>query len=95
MIPVVISVYADRSFTFVTKTPPAPILLKKAAGLKFEGKPGTGANTPGKQIVGSVTMEQVAEIVKIKMADLNCYDVEAGCKIIAGTARSMGITVKD
>ena len=93
-IPVVITVYADKSFTFITKTPPASILLKKAAGLKMDGKPGTGANNPGKELVGSVTMDQVRDIAKTKAPDLNAYDVDAGAKIIAGTARSMGITVK-
>ena len=94
-IPVVITVYGDKSFTFVTKTPPASILLKKAAGLKMDGKPGTGANNPGKETVGTVTWDQVKEIAKTKEPDLNAYDVEAGARIIAGTARSMGITVKD
>jgi large subunit ribosomal protein L11 len=94
-IPVVITVFADKSFTFITKTPPASLLIKKAAGLRMEGKPGSGANNPGKEIVGSVTLDQVKEIAQLKMKDLNCYDVDAGAKIIAGTARSMGITVKD
>ena len=94
-IPVVITVYGDKSFTFITKTPPASLLIKKAAGLRMEGKPGSGANNPGKEIVGSVTLDQIKEIATTKMADLNCYDVDAGAKIIAGTARSMGITVKD
>ncbi len=94
-IPVVITVFQDKSFSFITKSPPASILLKKAAGLKYEGKPGTGANEPGKQVVASVTKSQVAEIVEAKKKDLNCYDVEAGIKIISGTARSMGITVTD
>jgi len=94
MIPVVISVYQDKSFTFVTKSPPAAILLKKAAGLKMDKKPGAGAKAPGKERVGKVTRAQVEEIVKIKMADLNCYDVDQGVKIISGTARSMGIEVE-
>ncbi len=95
MIPVVISVFQDKSFTFVTKSPPASILLKKAAGLRVEGKPGTGANNPGKEKVGKVTRAQVEEIVKTKMEDLNCYDIEQGVKIVSGTARSMGIDVVD
>ena len=94
-IPVVITVYADKSFTFVTKSPPASILLKKAAGLRYEGKPGAGANLPGKEKVGKVTRAQVEDIVKTKMDDLNCYDVDTGVKIISGTARSMGIDVVD
>lgn len=95
IIPVVITVYADRSFSFVTKTPPASLLLKKAAGLKMMGKPGSGANNPGKEKVGKVTRAQVAEIAELKMKDLNCYDVDAGVAIISGTARSMGIDVVD
>lgn len=94
-IPVVITVFADKSFTFVTKSPPASILLKKAAGLRVEGKPGAGANNPGKDKVGKVTRAQVEEIVKTKMDDLNCYDVDMGVNIISGTARSMGIEVVD
>lgn len=93
MIPVVISVFQDKSFTFITKSPPAAILLKKAAGLKVEGKPGSGANNPGKEKVGKVTRKQVEEIVKIKMNDLNSYDMDNGVKIISGTARSMGLEV--
>lgn len=94
-IPVVISVYADKSFSFVTKSPPASILLKKAAGLRMDGKPGTGAKEPGRERVGKVNRAQLEEIVKVKMDDLNCYDVDAGVKIIAGTARSMGLDVTD
>lgn len=95
MIPVVISVYQDKSFTFITKTPPAAILLKKAAGLKLDKKPGSGAKQPGKERVGKVTRAQVEEIAKTKMPDLNCYDLDAAVKIISGTARSMGIDVID
>jgi large subunit ribosomal protein L11 len=87
IIPVEISVYEDRSFTFVTKTPPAAQLLKKAAGVdKGSGEPHTNK-------VGTVTMEQVREIAQTKMEDLNANDVDQAAKIIAGTARSMGITV--
>lgn len=93
IIPVVITAYSDKSFTFECKTPPASILLKKAAGLKTEKKPGAGAKNPGKEKVGKVTLAQVAEIAKTKAPDLNCYDVEAGVRIISGTARSMGIEV--
>jgi len=93
VIPVVITAYSDKSFTFETKTPPAAILLKKAAGLKTEKKPGAGAKNPGKEKVGKVTRAQVEQIAKTKAPDLNCYDSEAGIKIISGTARSMGIEV--
>jgi large subunit ribosomal protein L11 len=89
VIPVVITVFQDRSFTFITKSPPASILLKKAAGLA------SGASTTGREIVGSVTKEQVLEIVRIKMQDLNAVSEEAAMRIIEGTARSMGIEVKD
>ena len=88
IIPVVIDVYEDRSFTFITKTPPAPVLLKKAAGLdKASGK-------PSKEKVGKVTRAQVQEIAETKMKDLNAADVEAAMRMIEGTARSMGITVE-
>ncbi len=87
IIPVVITVYQDRSFTFITKTPPAAVLLKKAA------KVAKGAGDPKRDRVGSVTRAQVEEIAKQKMVDLNANDLDAACKIIAGTARSMGIEV--
>jgi large subunit ribosomal protein L11 len=87
IIPVVITVYQDRSFTFITKTPPAAILLKKAA------KVAKGSGVPNKNKVGSVTKAQVEEIAKIKMPDLNANDIEAAMKIVEGTARSMGIEV--
>jgi large subunit ribosomal protein L11 len=87
IIPVVITVYADRSFTFVTKTPPAAILLKKKA------KIAKGAGDPKRDRVGRVSRKQVEEIAKIKMVDLNTSDLKAACKIIEGTARSMGIEV--
>jgi large subunit ribosomal protein L11 len=87
IIPVVITVYQDRSFTFVTKTPPAAVLLKKAA------KIAKGAGDPKRDRVGSVTQQQVEEIAKQKMVDLNANDLAAACKIIAGTARSMGIEI--
>lgn len=93
MIPVVITVYSDKSFTFITKTPPASILLKKAAGLKLDKKPGGGAKNPGKEKVGKVTMAQVRDIAKTKLKDTNAYDVEAAARSVAGTARSMGIDV--
>ena len=87
IIPVVITVYQDRSFTFITKTPPAAVLLKKAA------KVAKGAGDPKRDRVGQVTREQVEEIANLKMVDMNAYDLDAACKIIEGTARSMGITV--
>ena len=89
VIPVVITVYADRSFTFITKSPPAAILLKKAAQVA------QGANDPGRETVASVNREQLAEIARIKDKDLNARDLDAAIRIIAGTARSMGIEVKD
>ena len=88
IIPVVITVFQDRTFKFVTKTPPAAILLKKAA------KIAKGAGDPKRDRVGNVTREQVEEIAKLKMVDLNANDLSAACKIIEGTARSMGIEVK-
>ncbi|MEL6338588.1 MAG: 50S ribosomal protein L11 [Myxococcota bacterium] len=94
VIPVVITVYADRSFTFVTKTPPASVLLKQAAGLKISKKPGAGAKEPNKDVVGKVDMKQVREIAELKMKDLNAKDVEGAMNMIIGTANSMGIEVQ-
>jgi len=87
IIPVVLTVYQDRTFSFITKTPPASVLLKKAA------KIAKGAGDPKRERVGQVTQKQVEEIAKQKMVDLNAYDLTGACKIIAGTARSMGIEV--
>lgn len=87
VIPVVITVYQDRTFTFITKTPPAAVLLKKAA------KIAKGAADPKRDRVGKVTRAQVEEIAKLKMTDLNASDIDAACRIISGTARSMGIEV--
>ena len=87
IIPVVISVYADRSFSFITKTPPAAVLLKKAAGIA------KGSGTPNKEKIGKVTEKQVREIATQKMPDMNATTVEAAAKTIRGTARSMGIEV--
>ncbi len=84
-IPVIITVYSDKSFTFIRKTPPATILLKKAAGIE------SGSKTPHTHKVGKVTRAQLEEIAKVKMADLNAHDLDAAVKIIAGSARSMGI----
>lgn len=87
IIPVIITVFQDRSFTFITKTPPASILLKKAA------KIAKGAGDPKRERVGQVTRQQVEEIAKQKMVDLNAYDLDMACRIVEGTARSMGIDV--
>ena len=85
--PVVVTIYKDRSFTFVTKTPPAAALLKKAAGVE------KGSAKPNKEKVGKVSKQQVREIAQLKLKDLNAYDVEAAMKMIEGTARSLGIEV--
>ena len=93
IIPVVITIYGDRSFSFTLKTPPAAILLKKAAGLHTEKKKGSGAHKPGKEKVGQITKKQLEEIAKLKMTDMTAGSVEAAMKTIAGTARSMGIEI--
>ena len=87
IIPVIITVFSDRSFTFITKTPPVSILLKKAAKLE------SGSKMPQKDKVGKVTMAQITEIAKLKMPDLNCFTIESAMKMIAGTARSMGVNI--
>ncbi|MGN1445993.1 MAG: 50S ribosomal protein L11 [Eubacteriales bacterium] len=89
IIPVVITVYADRSFTFITKTPPAAVLIKKEAGIE------SGSAVPNKTKVAKLTREQVKKIATIKMPDLNAASLEAAMSMVAGTARSMGITVED
>ena len=89
IIPVVITVYADRSFTFITKTPPAAELIKKAAGIE------SGSGVPQSQKVGKITTDQVRKIAETKMPDLNAANIESAMSMIAGTARSMGITVVD
>ncbi len=89
IIPVVMTVYQDRTFTFITKTPPASVLIKKAIGLE------SGSGEPNKNKVGKITRAQVEEIAKTKMEDLNATSVEAAASMIAGTARSMGVTVED
>lgn len=88
IIPVIITVYADRSFSFVTKTPPASVLLKKAAGIE------KGSGIPNKDKVGKVTKRQIEEIARLKLPDLNVYNLEAAINTIEGTARSMGIVVE-
>jgi large subunit ribosomal protein L11 len=87
VIPVIITIYADRSFSFITKTPPASVLLKQAA------KIAKGSSVPNREKVGEVTQRQVVEIAKLKLEDLNANDLEAAVRIIEGTARSMGIQV--
>ncbi len=89
IIPVEISIFEDRSFTFITKTPPTPVLLREAAGLD------KASQTPGRESVGTVTDEQIAEIAKIKMPDLNAIDLDGAKQQVAGTARSMGIQVEE
>ena len=89
IIPVVITVYADRSFTFITKTPPAPVLIKKAVGIE------TASATPNKTKVAKLTKDQVKQIAETKMPDLNAANLESAMSMIAGTARSMGITVEE
>jgi large subunit ribosomal protein L11 len=89
VIPVVITVYSDKSFTFITKTPPASVLLLKAAKLE------KGSGEPNRNKVGKVTKAQVREIAQMKMPDLNAHDIDAAMKMVAGTARSMGIVVED
>ena len=89
IIPVVITVYHDRSFTFITKTPPAAVLIKKELALE------KGSPEPNKEKVGTLTRTQVESIARTKMSDMNCYDVEAAMRIISGTARSMGVEVTD
>lgn len=95
MIPVVITVFSDRSFTFITKTPPTPVLIKKAAGLSLAKKPGSGSKQPNKVKVGSVTAKQVRDIATQKLQDLNTTNIESAMRSVAGTARSMGIEVHD
>jgi large subunit ribosomal protein L11 len=93
-IPVEITVFSDRSFTFITKTPPAPILIKKAAGLATQKKPGSGSKEPNKVKVGKISKKQLKDIATTKLQDLNTTDLEAAMRTIAGTARSMGIEVE-
>ena len=94
IIPVIITIYADRSFTFQLKTPPAAVLLKKAAGLHTEKKKGSGAHKPGKEKVGTLKRKQLEQIAKTKMPDMTAGSLEAAMNSIAGTARSMGVDVE-
>lgn len=89
ILPVVISIYDDRSFDFVIKTPPTPFLIKKTLGLKKGGVKGS------KEVVGTLTKEQLKQIAETKMPDLNCYDIESAMKIVEGTARNMGVKVEE
>ena len=89
IIPVVITVYADRSFTFITKTPPAAVLLKKACNLQ------KASGVPNRDKVATISKDKIREIAEIKMPDLNANDIDAACRMVAGTARSMGIVVED
>jgi large subunit ribosomal protein L11 len=93
-IPVLITVFSDRSFTFITKTPPAAILIKKAAGLSTQKKPGSGSKEPNKTKVAKLYRKQLREIATTKLPDLNTTDVEAAMRTIAGTARAMGVEVE-
>ena len=95
IVPVEITVYADRSYTFIMKSAPASVLLKKAAGLPSTGKPGSGSPEPNRKKVGKVTKAQVEEIAKTKLQDLNTSDVQQAMRSIEGTARSMGIDVAE
>ena len=95
IIPVVITVYSDRSFTFILKTPPASVLLKKAAGLPTNKKPGAGSKEPNKNKVGKVSKKQLQELAQLKMQDMNTTNLESAMRSMAGTARSMGIDIVD
>lgn len=87
-IPVVITAFSDKSFTFITKTPPASVLIKKALGIE------SGSSLPNKDKVGTLTRKQLEEIAKVKMPDLNCHDMEAAMRIVAGSARNMGVDIE-
>jgi large subunit ribosomal protein L11 len=93
IIPVVITVYADRSYSFIMKSPPASVLIKKALGLPSGKKPGSGSKEPNKIKVGTITMEQIRSVAKEKLNDMNTTDIEAAMRSIAGTAKSLGVDV--
>lgn len=93
IVPIVITVFSDKSYTFVMKSAPASVLIKKAIGLPTSGKPGSGSPEPNKKKVGQITMAQIREIAKEKLQDMNAHDVDAAARSIAGTARSMGVDV--
>lgn len=94
-IPVKMTVFSDRSFTFEMRMPPATFLIKKAAGLKATGKPGSGSKEPGRLPSGSISMEQLRQIAEMKLKDMNTNDVDAAARTLAGSARSMGLTVTE
>ena len=94
-IPVKITVYSDRSFTFEMRTPPATYLIKKAAGMKPTGKPGSGSKLPGRDIAGKISMAQLREIAKVKIKDMNTDDLDQATRTMAGSARSMGLQVTE
>ena len=94
-IPVKITVYSDRSFTFEMRTPPATFLIKKAAGMKPTGKPGSGSKNPGRDVVGKVSMAQLRDIAKVKLKDMNTDDIDQAMRTLAGSARSMGLQVTE
>jgi len=93
LIPVVITVYKDKSFDFITKTPPTTMLIKKSIGLMLTKKPGSGAKKPGIECVGTITLKQIAEIALLKKPDLNVYNINSAINIIKGTAKSMGVKI--
>jgi large subunit ribosomal protein L11 len=95
IIPVVITVYSDRSFTFITKTPPAAVLIKREIGLKLGKKPGSGSARPNKDKVGKITQAQLRKLAEEKIKDMNAASIETAMKSLAGTARSMGVDVVD
>ncbi len=94
-IPVKITVYSDRSFTFEMRSPPATFLIKKAAGMKPTGKPGSGSKLPGRDVAGTVTMAQLRDIAKLKMKDMNTDNLDQAARTLAGSARSMGLKVAE
>jgi large subunit ribosomal protein L11 len=95
IIPVVLTVYSDRSFSMILKTPPTSVLIKKAAGLPTGKKPGAGSKEPNKVKVGKISMKLVRELAQQKIGDMNCTDIESAMRTVMGTARSMGIDVVD
>ena len=95
IIPVVITVFQDRSFTFVTKTPPAAVLIKKELGLKIGKKPGSGSPVPNKEKIGQITRAQLEKLAEEKLEDMNAGSLEAAARSLAGTCRSMGVDVVD
>jgi large subunit ribosomal protein L11 len=94
-IPVKITVYSDRSFTFEMRTPPATFLIKKAAGMKPTGKPGSGSKNPGRDVAGKISTAQLREIAKVKLKDMNTDDIDQATRTLAGSARSMGLQVTE